>query len=50
MDSNQVDKIVAAILTEAYFTAKQNEDWDEAQIMKQVEEVFKSLKEMIAGN
>jgi hypothetical protein len=50
MDSDQVEKIVAAILAQAYFTAKQNEDWDEAQIMKQVKEVFESMKEMISDN
>ena len=48
MENDQVDKIVSAILTHAYFTAKQNEDWDEAQIMKQVKEVFESMKEMIS--
>jgi hypothetical protein len=50
MDPNQVNKVVAAILTQAYFTAKQNEDWDEAQIMKQVKEVFESLRDMISDS
>jgi hypothetical protein len=47
---SMVNKVVAAILTQAYFTAKQNENWDEAQIMKQVKEVFESIKDMISDS